>query len=284
MPRNDSLQPSPGRMAAPVRQPRRHARSRPGWLAGARLAAASIVASLLLAAPLAALADEVQVAVAANFTAPMKDIATSFEKDTGHKAVLAFGATGRFYAQIASGAPFEILLAADDETPARLEKEGQAVQGSRFTYATGKLVLWSATAGMVDDKGDVLRTGTFRKLAIASPKLAPYGAAAVETMNRLGLYASLEPRLVQGESIGQTFGFVQSGNAELGFVALSQVYEGGRIKSGSGWIVPASLHAPIRQDAVLLAKGKDNKAAAALLAYLKGDKAKAVIRAYGYDL
>lgn len=237
----------------------------------------------LVLAPAAALADDVQVAVAANFTAPMKLIAADFEKDTGHKAVLTFGATGKFYAQITNGAPFEVFLAADDETPAKLEKEGAAVNGSRFTYATGKLVLWSAQPGVVDVRGEVLKKGAFKKIAIAAPKLAPYGAAAVETMNKLGLQAVLEPKLVQGESIGQTFSFVSTGNAELGFIALSQVYEGGKIRSGSAWVVPGSLHSPIRQDAVLLAKAKDSKAAVQLMAFLKTEKARAVIRSFGYE-
>jgi molybdate transport system substrate-binding protein len=228
-------------------------------------------------------AEEVQVAVAANFTAPIKLIAADFEKDTGHKAVLTFGATGKFYAQITNGAPFEVFLAADDETPAKLEKEGVAVNGSRFTYATGRLVLWSAQPGVVDAAGDVLKKGDFKKIAIAAPKLAPYGAAAVETLNKLGLQAALEPKLVQGESIGQAFSFVSTGNAELGFIALSQVYEDGKIKSGSAWIVPTNLHSPIRQDAVLLAKAKDNKAAVQLMAFLKTEKAKAVIRSFGYE-
>jgi molybdate transport system substrate-binding protein len=229
------------------------------------------------------MADEVQVAVAANFTAPMKLIAADFEKESGHKAVLSFGATGKFYAQITNGAPFEVFLAADDETPARLEKEGTAVANSRFTYATGKLVLWSAKPGVVDAKGDVLKKKTFSKIAIASPRLAPYGAAAVQTMTRLGVMATLEPKLVTGESIGQAFSFVSSGNAELGFVALSQVYEGGKLKSGSAWIVPENLHSPIRQDAVLLVKGSNNQAAASLLAFLKTAKAKTVIRFFGYE-
>jgi molybdate transport system substrate-binding protein len=239
---------------------------------------------LLAGAAAPAQAAEVQVAVAANFTAPMKLIAAEFEKDTGHKATLAFGATGRFYAQIKSGAPFDVLLAADDETPARLVQEGDAMPASRFTYATGKLVLWSASAGVVGAQGAVLRQGSFRKLAIAAPKLAPYGAAAVETLTRLGLYSQLEPRLVQGESIGQTYNFVQSGNAELGLVALSQVVDGGKLKGGSAWIVPAELHSPIRQDAVQLVRARDNPAAAALLAYLRTDKARAVIRSFGYEL
>jgi len=243
----------------------------------------TMLAALLLTG-INAHADEVQVAVAANFTAPMQQIAALFEKDSGHKASLAFGATGKFYAQIANGAPFEILLAADDETPARLEKEGLGVAGSRFTYAIGKLVLWSADADRVDAAGAVLKTGNFKHLALANPKAAPYGAAAVEAMSALGVLPDLQARLVQGENISQAHQFVVSGNAELGFVALSQVYKDGKLGSGSMWMVPANLYAPIRQDAVLLAKGRDHPAAAALLAYLKSDKARAVIRAYGYEL
>jgi molybdate transport system substrate-binding protein len=235
-----------------------------------------------LSAPL--LAAEVQVAVAANFTAPMQKIAADFEKDTGHKAQLAFGATGKFYAQIRNGAPFEVLLAADDETPAKLEKEGLAVSGSRFTYAIGQLALWSAKPGYVDDKGEVLKQGAFAHLALANPKLAPYGAAAVETLTRLGLLGSVESRFVQGENIAQTYQFISTGNAELGFVALSQVMKDGKVATGSAWIVPATLHTPIRQDGVILAKGKDNAAAEALMKYLKGDKARAIIKGYGYGL
>ena len=242
-----------------------------------------LISLLALLACASVLADEVQVAVAANFTAPMKLIAAEFEKDTGHTAVLSFGSTGKFYSQIINGAPFGVLLAADDETPAKLEKESAAVNGSRFTYAIGKLVLWSAEPGKVDAQGDVLKKDNFKKLAIAAPKLAPYGAAAVETLAKLGLLAGLEPKLVTGESIAQAFSFVSTGNAEIGFVALSQVYEGGKLKSGSAWIVPESLHRPIRQDAVLLTKAKDNKAAVALLAFLKTEKAKAVVRSFGYE-
>lgn len=239
---------------------------------------------LALAFSAAAPAAEVQVAGAANFTAPMKLIAADFEKATGHKAVLSFGATGKFYTQIKNGAPFEVLLAADDETPAKLEKEGGAVAGSRFTYAVGKLALWSARPGFVDDKGEVLKQGSFRHIALASPKLAPYGAAALETINKLDLLRSLEPKFVQGENIAQTYQFVSTGNAELGFVALSQIFEGGKLKSGSAWVVPASLHSPIRQDVVLLTVGKDNPAASALLAFLKTNQVKSVIQSYGYDL
>jgi molybdate transport system substrate-binding protein len=242
---------------------------------------------LLLAAllvPAHADAGEVQVAVAANFTAPMQRIAAEFEKDSGHKAALMSGATGKFYAQISHGAPFEVFLSADDETPARLETDGLAVAGSRFTYATGRLVLWSPREGYVDDKGEVLKKGDFRHLAIANPRTAPYGAAALQVLGKLGLQPALTPRFVQGENIAQTHSFVVSGNAELGFVALAQVYKDGRLGAGSAWIVPASLHAPIRQDAVLLMKGASNPAAAALLKYLKSDKARAIIRSFGYEI
>lgn len=245
----------------------------------------SLLAGLLsLGLSTSAFAEEVQVAVAANFTAPMKAIAADFEKATGHKTVLSFGSTGKFYSQITNGAPFEVFLAADDETPIKLEKENGIVAGSRFTYAIGKLVLWSAKPDFVDAKGEILKKGSFDHIALANPKLAPYGAAAVETMNKLGVQEKLQPKFVQGDSIGQAFSFVSTGNAELGFVALSQVYEGGKIKSGSAWIVPGNLHNAIRQDAVILSKGKDNKAASALIDYLKSEPAKAVIRSFGYDL
>lgn len=229
-------------------------------------------------------AAEVSVAVAANFTAPMQKIAQAFEQDTGHKAVLSFGSTGAFYSQIRNGAPFQVFLSADDTTPQRLETEGLGVAGSRFTYATGKLVLWSKQPGLVDDKGEVLRTGKFQRIAVANPKLAPYGAAAVETLTAMGVLQSVQPKIVQGENIAQTYQFVATENAELGFVALSQVMTDGKIAQRSAWIVPAGLHAPIKQDAVLLTSAKDNAAASALLAYLKGEKARALIRSYGYEL
>lgn len=229
-------------------------------------------------------ADEVQVAVAANFTGPMQVIAVLFERDTGHKASLAFGATGKFYAQIANGAPFEVLLSADDETPARLVREGLAVTGTPFTYAIGKLVLWSANPKLVDDKGEILKKGGFKHLAIANPKTAPYGAAAMQTMSKLGVVDSLKPLFVQGENIAQTHQFVSTGAAELGFVAYSQVIKNGQVGSGSGWVVPGNLYDPIRQDAVILSKGKDKPAATALLNYMKGQKARDVIKSFGYEL
>lgn len=240
--------------------------------------------TLALLAAVAARADDVQVAVAANFTGPMQVIAVLFERDTGHKARLSFGATGKFYAQIANGAPFEVLLAADDETPARLVREGHGVAGSPYTYAIGKLVLWSAKPDLVDAQGDILKKGGFKHLALANPKTAPYGAAAIQAMGRLGVAETLKPLFVQGENISQTQQFVSTGAADLGFVAYSQVIRNGAIGNGSGWLVPENLYDPIRQDAVILAKGKDKPAAAALLAFLKSEKAKDVIRSFGYGL
>ena len=245
--------------------------------------AKALIFSLLLSVATVK-AAEVKVAVAANFTAPMKVIAEAFERDTGHKAVLSFGATGQFYAQIKNGAPFEILLSADDETPLKLEKEALGVTGSRFTYAIGKLVLWSKNPQLVDNKGDVLKTNSFEKIALANPKLAPYGAAAMQTLQKLGLASTLAPKIVEGSNISQTYQFVASGNATLGFVALSQVYENGRLKEGSAWFVPAHMHDPIKQDAILLKQAKGNPAAEALLKYLRSDKVKNMIVAYGYTV
>lgn len=240
--------------------------------------------TLLTALVLPAHADTTQVAVASNFTAPMNAIAAEFARDSGHQAKLAFGSSGKFYAQIKNGAPFQAFLSADDETPAKLEAEGLSVPGSRFTYAIGRLVLWSAQPGYVDAKAEVLKKNQFNKLALANPKLAPYGKAALEVLTGMGLLDALTPKFVQGENIAQTWQFASTGNAELGFVALSQVMKDGKIGSGSAWIVPSKLHTPIRQDAVILTAGRGNAAAEALMKYLKGDKAKAIIRSYGYDL
>lgn len=243
-----------------------------------------ILITLVAAFGTLASAEQVQVAVAANFTAPMQAIAAAFEKDTGHKAQLAFGSSGKFYAQIRNGAPFQVFLSADDDKPAKLEREGLAVPGTRFAYALGMLALWSAREDVVDGSGEVLKKGAYTHLAIANPKLAPYGAAAIEVLRHLGLLDSAQPKLVQGENIAQTHQFVASGNAELGFVALSQVMKDGKLLGGSVWIVPGSLHAPIRQDAVMLATGKGNPTASALLAYLRSDKARTIIRSFGYDM
>ena len=242
--------------------------------------------ALLTAWPLAACAAQaatVSVAVAANFSVPMHRIAADFERDTGHKLLISSGATGSFYAQIRNGAPYEVLLAADAETPARLVKEGSAVAASQFTYAVGKLVLWSAQPGLVDAAGEVLKKGRFGHIALANPRLAPYGAAAVQALKALGVHDALEPKFVTGENIAQTYQFVHSGSAALGFVALSQVRREGTIE-GSAWLVPARLYQPLRQDAVILSKGRGQPAAEALMQYLKGDKARALIRSCGYEV
>lgn len=234
----------------------------------------------LLAA--AAQAGQVQVAVAANFAGPIARIGAAFTAATGHELKVSSGATGKFYTQIVSGAPFEVLLAADDETPKRLVAEGHAVAGSAYTYAIGRLVLWSARPGFVDAQGAVLGSDQVRHLAIANPKVAPYGAAALEVIRARGLAEALAPKLVTAESIAQAHQFAATGNAELGFVALSQVVVPGRPASGSYWLVPPRLYGEIRQDAVLLRAGAGNPAAAALLDFLKGDAAKALIREAGY--
>jgi molybdate transport system substrate-binding protein len=243
----------------------------------------TVLLSILVCLTSPARAEEVTIAVAANFTAPMQKIAAEFEKESGHKIVAAFGSTGKFYAQIKNGAPFEVLLAADDETPTRLGVENAAVAGTQFTYAVGKLMLWSAKPAVVDAAGEVLKRGDFAHIALADPKLAPYGAAAMQAMKALGVYDGLAPKLVTAENISQSYQFIRTGNAQLGFVALSQVLKDGKME-GSAWLVPARLYQPIRQDAILLEKGKDKPAAVALMKFLQGDKAKAVIRSYGYDL
>lgn len=224
------------------------------------------------------------VAVAANFSKPMREIAAEFEKATGHTAKLSFGSTGKFVSQIENGGPFEVLLAADDKAPQRLVESGLAVADSQFTYALGRLVLWSAKPDFVDDQGKVLTKGGFKHLTVADPKLAPYGVAAVEVLKKMGLFDKLQPLFVQGENIAQTFQFVSTGNAELGFIALSQVIENGKIAKGSGWIIPDDHYAPIRQGAILMKKGAENPAAPALLDYLKSAPALAIIKKYGYDL
>jgi molybdate transport system substrate-binding protein len=259
------------------------------------------------AATASARAGEAKVAVAANFAAPLSRLAEGFGAATGHTLKVSSGATGKLYAQIAAGAPFEVLLAADDETPKKLIEQGLAVAGSSFTYALGTLVLWSAQPGLVDDRGAVLEHGRFAHLAIANPKLAPYGRAALQVLQARGLAERLAPRLVSGESIAQAYQFVATGNAELGFVALAQIMVAAPMPaaarppaetpptarvgespaasgpaSGSYWQVPRSLYGEIRQDAVLLTAGAQNPAAAALLAYLKSAPAQALIRSFGY--
>ncbi|MEW5780934.1 MAG: molybdate ABC transporter substrate-binding protein [Pseudomonadota bacterium] len=243
----------------------------------------ALIAKLALATT--AHADEVQVAVGANFNAPMKIIAADFEMDTGHKAVVSLGTVGKFFAQIKSGAPFEVLISSDKDTPDKLVAEGLAVESTRRTYAIGKLVLWSAKPDYVDAKGEILKKGDFKHLALANPKLAVYGAAGQEAMKRMGVLESIQPRIVLAENITQAHQFVATGNAELGFVALSQIVgKDGRVTEGSHWMVPADLYPQIRQDAIVLKLGRDKPAAKALVDYLKTDKARAVIKAYGYDI
>ncbi|WP_040263324.1 molybdate ABC transporter substrate-binding protein [Pseudomonas massiliensis] len=229
-------------------------------------------------------ADNVQVAVAANFTAPLQAIATAFEQDTGHHVIASPGATGQLYAQINNGAPYQVFLSADDSTPARLESDGKVVEHSRFTYAIGKLALWSAQPGYVDAQGKVLTQGNYHHLALANPKTAPYGLAATEVLEHMGLTGATASKRVEGQNITQAFQFVQTGNAELGFVALSQVSRDGKLTGGSAWIVPDSLYSPIRQDAVVLDPGAGQAAVEAFMNYLRGPKAAAIIRSYGYAL
>jgi molybdate transport system substrate-binding protein len=244
-----------------------------------RVALVAIGAWLLAATP-SAFAGQTQVAVAANFTAPAQEIAAAFKDKTGNEATLSFGASGQFYAQIQQGAPFQVFLSADADRPKAAVDAGLAVADSRFTYAIGKLVLWSKSLDVT--KGDeALKANAFAKLSIANPKSAPYGAAAVEAMTKLGVYDAIQPKIVQGNSIAQAFEFVDTSNAELGFVALSQLAS---VTAGSRWMVPETLYAPIRQDAVLLKTGADDEASKAFLAFLKGPEARAIIEKYGYGL
>ena len=236
---------------------------------------------VLLTVPAAGTAADTQVAVAANFTEPAKAIAAAFHRATGHSATLVFGSSGAFFTQITQGAPFEVFLSADAERPKRAEDAGLTVAGTRFTYAVGRLVLYSATPGLVDPGGAVLAKGSFIHLAIADPAAAPYGAAAVETLQTLKLYPAVEAKIVKGTSITQAYQFVATGAAELGFVAQSQVIN---VPGGSRWLVPAADHAPIDQQAVLLKTGAANPAAAAFVNFLHGPEAVAIIKRFGYDV
>jgi molybdate transport system substrate-binding protein len=242
------------------------------------------VRSIVLAAALALLASggarcgEINVAVAANFTEPAKEITAAYKQKTGHDAVLSFGSSGQFYSQITQGAPFHVFLSADDARPKKLIDDGLAVAGSRFTYAIGKLVLWSKTPDLVKGE-ETLRSATFAKLSICNPAAAPYGAAAVEAMKSLKLYDGLQSKLVEGATITQAYQFIETGNAELGFVALSQLTG---VPVGSRWVVPQELYSPIRQDAVLLKSGGSNEAATSFMAFLRGSEARAIIEKFGY--
>ena len=240
----------------------------------------ALAAGLALFGATASLAANTQVAVAANFTEPAKEIAVAFKTATGHTANLSLGSSGGFYTQITRGAPFEVFLSADPDRPLMVEKDGLGVAGSRFTYAVGRLVLYSKTPGLVDNGGKVLHSDAFQKLSIADPAAAPYGVAAIETLKKLGVYEKVKPKIVQGASIAQAYEFTSTGAAELGFVALSQVIS---MPGGSRWLVPAADHALIDQQAILLATGKDNPAATAFVRFLKSPAAIAIIKRYGYE-
>lgn len=245
-----------------------------------------LISSLFVIAMLAgapAFAEQAVVAVAANFIPPFREIALEFEKSTGHQLQVAGGSSGSFYTQIKNGAPFDVFFSADMERPKLLEDEGFGVKDSRFTYAIGRLVLWSSNASLIKGE-EMLRSKQFKRLAIANPKTAPYGVAAMQTMQKLELWDSLQPHIVMGESIGQTMGFIESGNAQLGFVALSQIMDAKFKEKGSRWEVPTNLHEPIKQDVILLTKGKENPAAKALLEFIGGPQAKAIIERFGYEL
>jgi molybdate transport system substrate-binding protein len=246
-----------------------------------RLFGLAMAAAIVALDPSAARAAETQVAVAANFTEPAREIAQAFKAATGNTASLSFGSSGQFYAQMSHGAPYEVFLSADADRPAAAERDGLGVGGTRFTYAIGRLVLYSTTPGLADGGAAVLKGGKFNKLSIADPAAAPYGTAAVQTLTRLGVYTALKPKIVQGASITQAYQFVETGAAELGFVALSQVIN---VQGGSRWTVPAADHAPIDQQAILLSPGRDNAAAKAFLAFLKGPQAVAIIKKYGYEV
>lgn len=228
-------------------------------------------------------AEQVLVAVAANFVPPFREIASEFEAVTGHNIRVAAGSSGNFYSQIKNGAPFDVFFSADKERPKLLEDEGLGVRDTRLTYAIGRLVLWSPSADLIKGE-ETLRSKKFKRLAFANPKTAPYGLAAMQTLQKLELWESLQPKIVMGENIGQTMGFIESGNADLGFVALSQALDPKIKGQGSRWDIPANLHEPIKQDVILLTKGKDNPAAQALIEFIAGPQSKAIIERYGYEL
>ena len=244
----------------------------------------TVITLVLLLFGQASWSATVLVAVAANFSKPMAEIVSQFEKATGHSVKLSFGSSGKFVSQLENGGPFEVLLSADEKGPEKLEQAGLTVPNTRFVYALGKLVLWSSKPNFVDDKGKILMTSNFKHLALADPKVAPYGAAAIDVLKKMKLLEKLQPLFVQGENIAQTYQFISTANAELGFLALSQVIENGKIVGGSSWIIPDNLHAPIRQGAVLMKIGAENPAARALIDYLKSIPALAIINKYGYDL
>lgn len=245
--------------------------------------ASAVIVLAAISSPAVLRAEEALVAVATNFAEAMERLESEFERQSEHEVTVVSGSTGKLYAQIKNGAPFDVFLAADEERPRLLENEGLAVKDSRFTYAVGRLVLWSPEADRIAaDGAETLRQGSFRKLAMANPALAPYGAAARQTLEALELYQHLSDRIVLGENIGQAHAMVATGNAELGLLALSYVMSPRNQLTGGRWLVPQHLHVPIRQDAALLARGATNPAAVAFVLWLHGDDARTVIERFGY--
>lgn len=243
-----------------------------------------IIGLLLSVFPFFVSAAEVHVAAASNFTQPLEKLSAKFAQDTGHKVILSYGATGKISTQITNGAPFQVFLSADQEHPKKLIQSRKAVAGTESTYAIGKLVLWSPQLKDIGPRAEALKLGQFKHLSIANPKLAPYGQAAKETLEKMGLWEKFRSRVVLGENITQAYQFVSTGNAELGFIALSQIKQDGKNPEGSFWVVPQSRYSAIKQDVVLLEKGKDNPAAKQFLEFLKSDQAKKIIEKYGYEL
>ena len=229
-------------------------------------------------------AGEVSVAVASDFAAPMERLVPLFQKESGHTVKVSAGASGKLYAQIKGGSPFDVFLSADEEMPRLLMVDGLAVGGSRFVYATGRLVLWSDQSGLVDDKGAVLNKGNFNMLAIANPRFSPYGVAARETLTKLTMWNSIQEKLTKGEDVTRTYQLAATEKADLAFIPISQVMRDGKVNQGSWWLVPPELHKPILQSAVLLTGAKDQVAAKAFLAFLKGERARAVMRGFGYEV
>lgn len=226
-------------------------------------------------------AAEVKVAVASNFSSTLNEISAAFKKETGHTLIISSGASGKFFSQIREGAPFEVFLSADPEHPKKLLEQNLAVKGTDFIYAVGKLVLWSSKENFVDPQGKVLQSTSLQHIAIANPELAPYGKATQEFLERKGLWTSLRPKMVVGENIAQTFHFVSTGNADLGFIAYSQIKDTPSLK-GSYWIVPQDLYKPLQQVALLLKTGDNNAAAKRFLDFLKSKEAKSIIAKFGY--
>lgn len=239
---------------------------------------------LIMFVPVPTIAGTTTIAVASNFAKPMTELAQVFESESGHSTKLSFGSSGKILAQVVNGAPFDVFLSADQHKPSAIEKRGLSVPGTQFTYAVGKLALWSNKPTFIDDNSDRLTSGSFNKLAIANPKLAPYGAAAEDVLENLGLKKTLKRQWVTGENVTQTYQFVSSGNADLGFVSVSQVFQNGQLAKGSAWLVPSNLYQPIKQDAILLMHGKNNNAAIAFIKFLASDRAQQVIESYGYSV